>query len=92
VKVEQIEGPSWLEALLGERFRLAAHYDIDLRWTSNPDIEAKGLGTTIPTPPGWPDADLPTALRESLGLKLERRNVQVQFLVIDHIERVPTGN
>jgi uncharacterized protein (TIGR03435 family) len=46
----------------------------------------------ISTPPGWPEADLFTALRESLGLKLERRDVQVQFLLIDHIERIPTEN
>jgi len=32
------------------------------------------------------------ALRESLGLKLERRTVQVRFLVIDRIEKVPTAN
>ena len=42
--------------------------------------------------PGWPEADLFTALRESLGLKLERHDVQVQFLLIDHIERIPTEN
>jgi hypothetical protein len=40
--------------------------------------------------PGWPGADLFTAFRGSLGLRLERRNVQVQFLLIDHIERIPT--
>jgi uncharacterized protein (TIGR03435 family) len=33
-----------------------------------------------------------TAIRESLGLKLERRTEPVVTLVIDHIERVPTGN
>lgn len=71
---------------------LKGRYDIDLRWT-NPGADPKGpAGVTIPIPPGWPEADLPTALRESLGLKLERRNVQVQFVVIDRIERIPTEN
>jgi uncharacterized protein (TIGR03435 family) len=37
-------------------------------------------------------ADIFTALRNSLGLRLERRKEQVEVLVIDHIERVPTEN
>ena len=71
---------------------LTGKYGIDLRWTPNPDFEPKGPGASFPTPPDSPEADLLTALRESLGLKLERRDVQVQSLVIDHIERVPTEN
>jgi uncharacterized protein (TIGR03435 family) len=70
---------------------LAGKYDIDLRWTRS-DADPAPPGATIPIPAGWPDVDLLTALRESLGLRLERRNVPVQFLVIDHIERVPTEN
>src|SRR5881394_1698633 len=62
---------------------LTGKYDIDLRWTPNPDFEPKGPAATLPMPPNWPEADLLTALRESLGLKLERRDVQVQFLVVD---------
>ncbi len=71
---------------------LTGKYDIDLRWTSSPDRLPPGPDPVPPPPPGWPDRDLPTALRESLGLKLERRNVQVQYLVVDHIERVPSEN
>jgi uncharacterized protein (TIGR03435 family) len=37
-------------------------------------------------------ADLVSAVRESLGLKLEAHKMQVEVLVIDHIERVPTEN
>lgn len=36
--------------------------------------------------------DFFTALQEQLGLKLESQKVPVDFLVIDHIERVPTQN
>ncbi len=40
-------------------------------------------------------SDLPdffTALQEQLGLKLESRKVPVEFLVIDHIDKIPTEN
>ena len=77
---------------------LTGKYDIDLTWTPDKAFEP---GTAVATasaatPPGAdipaPEANLFTALRESLGLKLEHRNVQVQFVVIDHIERIPTEN
>jgi len=35
---------------------------------------------------------LDAALQENLGLKIEKRSGTVQVLVIDHIEKVPTGN
>jgi uncharacterized protein (TIGR03435 family) len=43
-------------------------------------------------PPLAPTADLFHAIRESLGLKLEPRKEPVGVLVVDHVERVPTGN
>ena len=44
-----------------------------------------------------PDAasDVPTvfaAVQESLGLRLEKRTVPVDMLVVDHMEKAPTGN
>ena len=36
--------------------------------------------------------DIFTALQEQLGLKLESAKVPVDFLVIDHVDRVPTEN
>jgi uncharacterized protein (TIGR03435 family) len=77
---------------------LTGNYDIDLRWTPNPDLGPGRADAAVSaaTPPGAdipaPEPDLFTALRESLGLKLERRDVQMQFVVIDHIERIPTEN
>jgi uncharacterized protein (TIGR03435 family) len=35
---------------------------------------------------------LSEALREHLGLKLERRQGSVEFLVVDHAERTPSEN
>lgn len=67
---------------------LTGTYDIDLSWAPDQAFEAH------------PNADVPpasaaglfTAIRESLGLRLESRKEPVEVLVIDHIERVPTGN
>ncbi len=79
---------------------LTGKYDIDLTFTPNPDFEPMGLIPAVqPVPPGI-DAPAPpervgglfSALREQLGLKLERRQIQVPFLVIDRIERIPTEN
>ena len=78
---------------------LTGKYDIDLSWTTDPAFEPRGSDATgsAATPPSAgvpaePEANLFAALRESLGLKLERRNVSVETVVIDHIERVPTEN
>ena len=41
------------------------------------------------------DSSLPslfTALRESLGLKLEAQKVPVEMLVVDHVDKVPAPN
>ena len=47
---------------------------------------------------GWddkPDAEGPdifAALREQLGLRLEKGDAPVNTLVVDHVDRVPTEN
>jgi uncharacterized protein (TIGR03435 family) len=77
---------------------LTGKYDIDLTWSPDKAFEPTAVDATASaaTAPGAdvpaPEPNLFSALRESLGLKLERRNVQVQFVVIDRIERVPTEN
>jgi uncharacterized protein (TIGR03435 family) len=40
----------------------------------------------------WEGDDIFTTIRASLGLRLERRKEQIEVVVIDHIERVPTAN
>jgi uncharacterized protein (TIGR03435 family) len=80
-----------------DRTGLAGSYDVDLSWDAASNVEGTGGNTTSPVGGGSvgvpePKGSLFTALRESLGLKLERQQLQVQFLVIDHIERTPTAN
>jgi uncharacterized protein (TIGR03435 family) len=78
---------------------LTGKYDVDLSWAPDRTFEPMGAfaiaseaahpNASVPNPP---TADLFAAVRESLGLKLEKRKAQVQTLVIDHIERDPTDN
>lgn len=58
---------------------IAGSYDIKLNFA--PDIEQD---STLPS--------LFTALRETLGLELKPQQIPVEVLVIDHIDRTPTGN
>jgi uncharacterized protein (TIGR03435 family) len=78
---------------------LTGKYDIDLSWAPDPAFEPNGASAGAVAAsranadlPNAPTVDMFTAIRESLGLKLERRTEPVVTLVIDHIERVPTGN
>jgi uncharacterized protein (TIGR03435 family) len=64
---------------------LKGKYDFTLSWvteqlrTQTDDSNAAG-------------PDLFRALQEQLGLKLDAKKSSVEMLVVDHIERVPTGN
>jgi uncharacterized protein (TIGR03435 family) len=60
---------------------ISGAYDFILRWA--PDVAT----TTAEATPS-----IFTAIEEELGLKLERRELSVDVVVIDHVERVPSGN
>ena len=62
---------------------LHGKYDIDLYWLS----QTSGAQSDSDTGP-----DLSAAVHQQLGLKLEKKKMPVETLVIDHAERVPTGN
>jgi uncharacterized protein (TIGR03435 family) len=62
---------------------LTGKYDIALFWLARP----AGAEPEADSGP-----DLPTAVQEQLGLKLERKKGPVEVLVVDHAEKVPTGN
>jgi uncharacterized protein (TIGR03435 family) len=80
---------------------LKGTYDIDLSWAPDPTIDGPSR-FSYPTRAASADAgiDLPaaptdtvfTAIRDSLGLRLEPRKEPVEMLVIDHVERVPIEN
>ncbi len=62
---------------------LTSNYDVDLEWV--PDLSANSDSDLART-------DIFTAIRNSLGLRLQPRREQVEIIAIDHIERVPIGN
>ena len=65
---------------------LPGFFDIDLTWS--PDASPADNAVDIPAGPS-----LFTALEEQLGLKLElRKNIMLDVLVVDHVERTPTVN
>jgi uncharacterized protein (TIGR03435 family) len=73
-----------------DRTGLDARYDIDLKWTPDPQGLPPGAG---PEPPaGDPNAlSIFTAIQEQLGLKLSATRDMVEVLVIDTLEP-PTPN
>jgi uncharacterized protein (TIGR03435 family) len=64
---------------------LSGRFQIDLRYTSLPVIAA---GVEL-----GPNAapELEHALRDQLGLKLQKRQIEIEVLVVDKVQP-PTGN
>ena len=88
-----------LSAPVADLTGLKETYDIDVSWTPDPAFERVRPVTESSRPrPANADSglqgkgDIFTALHDVLGLRLERRKVEVETVVIDHIERIPTGN
>jgi len=78
---------------------LKGRFDVDISWALDPSFErpdAFAIASAEAHPNAdvrpAPTADLFTSVRESLGLRLEARKEQVEVVVIDSIERVPTEN
>ena len=71
---------------------LTGKYDIDLSWTPDPLIEPGVRAGDPAASAADPGPELATALRQSLGLRMERHDQPVKFVVIEHIEKVPTEN
>lgn len=97
-----IEGSQWsmtelantLAGLLGDpvadQTGLRAHYDLKLEWAPDPALDSPlGPNTEAAAAPG---PSLFTALQEQLGLRLGSRKVAADVVVVDHVEREPTGN
>jgi uncharacterized protein (TIGR03435 family) len=78
-----------LKAPIQDLTGITGKYDIDLTWT--PDVAPQDSSDAVSLPAA-PAVDVFTAVRSSLGLKLEPRRQQIEILVIDRIERSPTEN
>ena len=63
------------------RYDLVLYYSRQLPTSTNP--------SEIPADNGL---DLPSALREQLGLELQKRRTRVDLLVVDHVEQTPSLN
>jgi uncharacterized protein (TIGR03435 family) len=75
---------------------LTGKYDVDLSWMRDPDLTPPNPAAPPTAPPSAdappaPQVDLFAAVR-TLGLRLDKRDVPEQFVIIDHIERIPTEN
>jgi uncharacterized protein (TIGR03435 family) len=92
-----IYGPGWIS---GTNVSLAHLTDLLSGRTDRPVIDETALSDPIdfslhwapdstPTETEWPS--LFTAIQEQLGLKLEPRNLPIEILVIDHVEK-PSPN
>ncbi|SPE43153.1 conserved exported hypothetical protein [Candidatus Sulfopaludibacter sp. SbA3] len=81
-------GLSWLEGMLSgqvdapvnDQTGLTGTYDFTMYWSMRQTVDGDG------------GPDLFTAVQKQLGLKLERKKVPVEMLVIDHLEKVPASN
>ena len=82
---------SWLASMLArptghpvvDRTGIQGNYDFNLKFA--PD-------TTEPSPDNSTLPSLFTALKEQLGLQLKPQKVPLEILVIDHAEKIPSGN
>jgi len=67
---------------------LSARYDYDLSFMMDPGGRAAGPSTSEPEF----GASLIDALRDQLGLRLEKKKGQADVLIVDHAEKVPIEN
>jgi uncharacterized protein (TIGR03435 family) len=75
--LDRIAGELPVERIVVNRTGLAGRYDVELRWTPDPNA-----ASAPDAPPG-----LVTALREQLGLRLQTETAAMEHLVIDSVER-----
>jgi len=78
---------------------LKGKYDFTLSWNTGQSPMSAGSasaaqpGSPLTAPPDYPSG--PTifeALKDQLGLSLEKKRGEVKILVVDHVEKVPTAN
>ena len=80
-----------LGQLVTDATGLGGRYDYELTFVMEPGGRAAGPDATGGAGPEF-GVSLIDAVRDQLGLRLEKKKGQVETLVIDHIERAPTQN
>jgi uncharacterized protein (TIGR03435 family) len=81
-------GPSRSEDKTG----LTGKYDFTLEFSQAGLPGPTGRGLAGPDDVGDPAPDLFNALEKQLGLKLEKSKTQLDVIVVDHMDKEPTGN
>lgn len=76
---------------------LKGKYDISLYWAADmmrgaAPLAAGGAAPLAAAPEGDSGPTLEQAIQDQLGLHLEAKKGPVDFLVVDHIEKLPTDN
>jgi uncharacterized protein (TIGR03435 family) len=77
--------------LVEDQTGLKGKYDFTLAFEADPPQFA-GASTGTPSTPAERGAALTTAVQEQLGLKLEGKKSNIEMLVIDRLDKVPTEN
>jgi uncharacterized protein (TIGR03435 family) len=67
-------------------------YDLNLDWVREPRTTVDIKSEVPVAQDALPGTNIPTAIQDQLGLRLEGRKAPIEILIVDHIERVPTEN
>ncbi|HEX3747088.1 MAG TPA: M56 family metallopeptidase [Bryobacteraceae bacterium] len=87
-----------LDSIVEDRTGLNAKYNIRLDYAGHLGGPRGATALLQPLPPSddpsapEPLPDIFSAVQSQLGLKLEKRKVSVEILVVDHMEKTPSGN
>jgi len=79
-------------AMRGARITMTEFAALLTRRVSRPVLDATGLTGTYDLQMKWTAENLSSALKDQLGLKLEQAQAAVDVVVIDLLEKAPTGN
>jgi uncharacterized protein (TIGR03435 family) len=75
---------------LNDDTAFSGRYDFVLNFSGG--LRGPSASPPVPTEASEPGADLFAALPAQLGLKLDARKGSVEIVVVDHLEKLPTGN
>jgi len=87
-----------LNSVVDDHTGLTRAYDLSLIFAGQVGGQHGASAILQPPPPSddssaaEPLPDILSALQQQLGLKLGKQKVTVEVLVVDHLEKIPTGN